>query len=98
MPPRPLLGSYFSIEAAMSQVIMIVLALVMALILGMDQGLTRFFFLYGAGIGVGLLSVQLLRKIPGGKREVMAGGLYQPLGSRNIQRQRDPADSGRSAH
>ncbi len=48
--PRPLLGSYFSIEVAMSQVIIIVLALAMALILGMDQGLSRFFLIYGATV------------------------------------------------
>jgi hypothetical protein len=70
--PRPLLGSYFSIEAAMSQVITIVLALVMALILGMDQGLSRFFLIYGAGIGAGLCSVRLIRKIPGGESSVTA--------------------------
>ncbi|MFA7346378.1 MAG: MFS transporter [Desulfurivibrionaceae bacterium] len=65
--PRPLLGSYFSIEAAMSQVITIVLALVMALVLGMGQGLPRFFLIYGAGITAGFWSVQLIRKIPGGE-------------------------------
>ena len=68
--PRPLLGSYLSIEAAMSQVIIIVLALAMALILGLGQGLGRFFLLYGAGIGAGFWSVQLIRKIPGGERGV----------------------------
>jgi hypothetical protein len=73
--PRPLLGSYFSIEAAMSQVIMIVVAVSMALILGLGQGLSRFFLLYGAGIGAGLWSVQLLRKIPGGKRRVAEIGV-----------------------
>ncbi len=70
--PRPLLGSYFSIEAAMSQVIIIVLALAMALVLGLDQGLSRFFFIYAAGIGAGFWSVQLIGKIPGGASSVTA--------------------------
>lgn len=68
--PRPLLGSYLSIEAAMSQVIIIALALAMALILGLGQGLGRFFLLYAAGIGAGFWSVQLIGKIPGGERVV----------------------------
>ncbi|MFA6498446.1 MAG: hypothetical protein WC256_13890 [Desulfurivibrionaceae bacterium] len=68
--PRPLLGSYLSIEAAMSQVIIIALALGMALILGLGQGLGRFFLIYAAGIGAGFWSVQLIRKIPGGERVV----------------------------
>ena len=68
--PRPLLGSYLSIEAAMSQVIIIALALAMALILGLGQGLSRFFLLYAAGIGAGFWSVQLIGKIPGGERVV----------------------------
>ena len=70
--PRPLLGSYFSIEAAMSQVIIIVLALAMALVLGLDQGLSRFFLIYAAGIGAGFWSVQLIGKIPGGASSVAA--------------------------
>lgn len=65
--PRPLLGSYLSIEAAMSQVIIIALSLVMAMILGLGQGLGRFFLLYAMGIGAGFWSVQLIRKIPGGE-------------------------------
>ncbi|PKN50198.1 MAG: hypothetical protein CVU58_02030, partial [Deltaproteobacteria bacterium HGW-Deltaproteobacteria-16] len=66
--PRPLLGSYLSIEAAMSQLIIIALALAMALILGLGQGLSRFFLLSAAGIGAGFWSVQLIGKIPGGER------------------------------
>ncbi|MBU2537234.1 MAG: hypothetical protein KKH22_02260 [Proteobacteria bacterium] len=65
--PRPQLGSYFSIESAMSQVVIITVTLSMGLVLGLGQGLSRFFLLYGAGIGAGLWSVQLLRKIPGGE-------------------------------
>ena len=68
--PRPLLGSYLSIEAAMSQGIIIALALAMAAILGLGQGLSRFFLLYAAGIGAGFWSVQLIGKIPGGERVV----------------------------
>ncbi|MBU2618456.1 MAG: MFS transporter [Proteobacteria bacterium] len=70
--PRPLLGSYFSIEAAMSQVIIIALALVMALVLGLGQELNRFFLIYAAGIGAGFWSVQLIGKIPGGAGSVTA--------------------------
>ncbi len=90
--PRPLLGSYLSIEAAMSQVIIIALSLIMALILGLGQGLGRFFLLYAMGIGAGFWSVQLIRKIPGGEsggvevgaaarrpalREALADGEYR---------------------
>ena len=92
--PRPLLGSYLSIEAAMSQVIIIVVALAMALILGLGQGLARFFLLYGAGIGAGLWSVQLIRKIPGGERVVATDfgvsarrpSLRQPLADQEYRR------------
>ena len=72
--PRPLLGSYLSIEAAMSQVIIIVLALAMALVLGLGQGLSRFFLIYAAGIGAGFWSVQLIRKIPGGESGIVEIG------------------------
>jgi len=91
--PRPLLGSYLSIEAAMSQVIIIVFSLVMALVLGLGQGLGRFFILYAAGIGAGLWSVQLIRKISGGESgvvEVMASGrrpaLREALADREYRR------------
>lgn len=91
--PRPLLGSYFSIEAAMSQVIMIALALGIALILGLGQGLSRFFLLYGAGIGAGFASLLLLRKIPGGERSEAELGvssrrpaLRQALADRDYRR------------
>ncbi|MCX5865338.1 MAG: hypothetical protein NTW42_09770 [Deltaproteobacteria bacterium] len=91
--PRPLLGSYLSIEAAMSQVIIIALSLAMALILGLGQGLGRFFLLYAAGIGAGLWSVQLIRKIPGGESgvvEVIASGrrpaLREALADREYRR------------
>jgi len=70
--PRPLLGSYLSIEAAMSQLIIIALALVMAVVLGLDQGLSRFFLIYAAGIGAGFWSVQLISKIPGGLSNLAA--------------------------
>lgn len=72
--PRPLLGSYLSIEAAMSQVIIIALSLAMALILGLGQGLGRFFLIYVMGIGAGFWSVQLIRKIPGGESGGVAIG------------------------
>ena len=68
--PRPILGSYFSIETAMSQVVVILLALGMAPVLAMNQGLGRFFLIYGAGIAAGLISVLLIRKIPGGESGV----------------------------
>ncbi len=91
--PRRLLGSYLAIEAAMSQVIIIALALAMALVLGLGQGLGRFFLLYGMGIGAGLWSVQLIRKIPGGESgvvEVVASGrrpaLREALADREYRR------------
>jgi hypothetical protein len=64
--PREQLGSYFSLETAMSQVINILIALAMAQVLALGAGLDRFFWIYGAGLGAGLLSVLLIRKIPGG--------------------------------
>jgi hypothetical protein len=64
--PREQLGSYFSLETAMSQVINILIALAMAHVLAMGAGLDRFFWIYGAGLAAGLLSVLMIGRIPGG--------------------------------
>ncbi len=92
--PRPLLGSYFAVETAMSQVIAILLALGMARILSSGAGLGRFFWIYAAGIGAGLASVILIARIPGGAMPLAAGGpaevrplkLRQALADRDYRR------------
>jgi predicted MFS family arabinose efflux permease len=64
--PREQLGSYFSVETAMSHLVTILVAVTMAQVLALGGGLDRFFWIYGAGIFAGLASVFLIRRIPGG--------------------------------
>ncbi|MGV1100042.1 hypothetical protein ACUUL3_11620 [Thiovibrio sp. JS02] len=87
--PRRLLGSYFSIETAMSQMIAILLALGMAKILALEQGLGRFFLIYAAGIGAGFVSVFLIRRIPGGARAAVGEAASRPADLRQALADRD---------
>ncbi|MEW6220789.1 MAG: hypothetical protein AB1634_14830, partial [Thermodesulfobacteriota bacterium] len=77
-------GLYFATEMSLVQLINIGLALLLGFILQMGEGLGRFFVVYGLGIGVGLVSIAFIRRIPGGEARpqlsATAGGLagYRP--------------------
>jgi len=61
-------GSFFSAEAAIAQVVIVLVNLLHALVLFGDPGLYHFLLLYGVGVAAGLGSVGLMARIPGGTR------------------------------
>jgi hypothetical protein len=60
-------GAYFSAEAAVTQLLNVVVALVQALVLRGDPGVNRFLVVYGVGIGAGFISLMWMYRVPGGQ-------------------------------
>ncbi|MBI1319178.1 MAG: MFS transporter [Candidatus Hydrogenedens sp.] len=61
-------GAFFSAEAAVAQVVIVSLNLVHAVVLYGDPGLYHYLGIYASGVVLGLCSVILMARIPGGDR------------------------------
>ncbi|HSH13639.1 MAG TPA: MFS transporter, partial [Desulfurivibrionaceae bacterium] len=68
LPPH-LRGRYLSAETALAQVVTIMVVMVCGTILGQRGELDGFFLIYAVGIGTGMASIALIRRIPGGERQ-----------------------------
>jgi len=81
--PRHQLGTYFSVETVVAQLITILITLVLASILALGESLHRFYLIYAVGIATGLASALVIRRIPGGRQvpvlpgEIRAPGSYR---------------------
>jgi len=60
-------GAYFSSEMAVTQFLLVLLAVAQALVLRGDPSIARFLLIYSAGIGAGFVSLLWLSKVPGGE-------------------------------
>ncbi len=70
--PKEKLGTYFSLESIWVQLLTVLVTFTIALVLGWEENLYRFYWVYGVGILAGLSSVLYARKIPGGDRSFAA--------------------------
>ncbi|MBU2515819.1 MFS transporter [bacterium] len=64
--PKNRMGAFFSVETILAQVLTVLVTFGLAVILTINNGLERFYWIYGIGITAGLLSVWFARYIPGG--------------------------------
>jgi hypothetical protein len=64
--PEEQRGTYFSGEAALTQLINILIMLAQSLLLLGDPGVGRFLIVYSLGIGAGFISLFWMARIPGG--------------------------------
>ncbi len=65
--PESQRGMYFSMEAAITQITSVVVALMQAVLLSGPASDTRFLAVYGIGIAFGLISLVWMTQIPGGE-------------------------------
>ncbi|MEI6971805.1 MAG: MFS transporter [bacterium] len=65
--PEKQRSSYFSAEAAISNLLAVGLTAAQGLILHGNPGIWRFLAVYGIGVVAGFVSLLLLRRVPGGK-------------------------------
>ncbi len=65
--PEPQRGIYFSSEAAIAQLLNVVIALFQAWVLRGDPGPERFIAIYAVGIAAGFISTIWMYRIPGGR-------------------------------
>lgn len=74
--PRDNIADYFNSETILVQVANIVLAVAISQVLAHVDGMASFFYVYGAGVVIGLVSVGMLFFMPGGRRSpvVIEGG------------------------
>ena len=60
-------GAYFSTEAALTQFLSVIIALVQAALLQGSPSVNRFLLVYSIGIASGLISLYWMAKVPGGR-------------------------------
>lgn len=72
--PTENLADYFNTETILVQVTNILLAVVIAQVLVRFSGLSSFYYIYGAGVLIGLISVGMLFFMPGGRRGPQLAG------------------------
>lgn len=66
--PHDNIADYFNSETILVQVTNIVLAVVIAQVLAHSSDLSSFYYVYGAGVVIGLVSVGMLFFMPGGRK------------------------------
>jgi len=78
-------STYFSAEAAVSNVLNIIVTLAQGVALHGDPGLGRFLFVYGIGVASGFISLLRMHRVPGGEPQAAAspaaGGAYRTHGA-----------------
>lgn len=79
--PEKQRGSYFSAEAAVSNLLNIIVTFAQGLVLGGNPGVGRFLVVYGIGIASGFASLLWMHRIPGGGSQIntlrAGGGAYR---------------------
>ncbi|MBU0680819.1 MAG: hypothetical protein KKD73_05290 [Proteobacteria bacterium] len=72
--PRDNIADYFNSETILVQIANIVLAVAISQVLAHVSGIASFFYVYGGGVVIGLVSVGMLFFMPGGRKSPKLAG------------------------